>query len=217
MESGPNIAPINGRLVNQTSPTVPATSPLANMPQSTPPLPLLASRITVCFLLRARTPCRLHCPITDMIKLQNGATIPQIQLGLYMMTGSEARKSVHWGLLAGYRGFDSAQMYHNEREAGRAISDFLSGAENTQGLKREDIFYTTKLASNSTSYEAVRRSIKNSVDISGLGYVDLFLLHSPYGGRKARLESWRALEDAVQAGEVRIPGVSNFGVGHVSR
>lgn len=142
--------------------------------------------------------------------------IPQIQLGLYMMSGREAKQSVRWALQAGYRGFDCAQMYRNEREAGEAIRNFLHGDENAQGLRRADIFYTTKLASNSTSYEDARRSIKNSVDVSGLGYVDLFLLHSPHGGRDARLTSWKALEDAVGDGEVKMIGVSNYGVAHVS-
>ena len=149
-------------------------------------------------------------------QLSNGMTIPQIQLGLYMMSRIEAKKSVGWALGIGYRGFDCAQMYHNEREAGKAISDFLSSSDNKDGLKREDIFYTTKLSSNSTNYAAVRKSIKNSVDVSGLGYVDLFLLHSPYGGKEARLTSWKALEDAVNDGEVRMAGVSNYGVAHVS-
>lgn len=108
-------------------------------------------------------------------------------------------------------------MYHNEREAGKAISDFLASAENVEGLKREDIHYTTKLASCSTNYNSVRRSIKQSVDVCGLGYIDLMLLHSPYGGKEARLTSWKALEDAVEAGEVRMAGVSNYGVKHVSR
>lgn len=142
--------------------------------------------------------------------------MPQIQLGLYMMSGREATQSVRWALAAGYRGFDCAQMYHNEREAGKAILDFLDSSENTEGLRREDIHYTTKLASCSTNYNAVRRSIKQSVDVCGLGYVDLMLLHSPYGGKEARLASWQALEDAVAAGEVRMGGVSNFGARHVS-
>lgn len=133
-----------------------------------------------------------------------------------MMSGKEAYQSTKWALSAGYRGFDSAQMYHNERETGKAILDWLAGPDNTDGLKREDIHYTSKLASCSTNYDQVRRSIKKSVDASGLGYVDLFLLHSPYGGKEARLTSWRALEDAVGAGEVRMAGVSNFGVRHVS-
>lgn len=133
-----------------------------------------------------------------------------------MMSGREAARAVKCGLEIGYRGFDSAQMYHNEREAGNAISTFLSGPENTANLTREDVFYTSKLSSNSTYYDTIRRSIKKSVEISGLGYIDLFLLHSPYGGREARLTSWKALEDAVDDGEVRMIGVSNFGVGHVS-
>lgn len=80
---------------------------------------------------------------------------------------------------------DSAQMYHNEKESGKAVSDYLSSAANTQGLKREDVHFTSKLASNG-SYDAARKAIKQSVKECGLGYIDLFLLHSPYGGKKAR-------------------------------
>jgi len=83
-------------------------------------------------------------------KLHNGHTIPQIQLGLYMMSGREVLASVPWALAAGYRGFDSAQMYHNEAEAGQAIRKWLESSENTSGpnLTREDIWYTSKLASS---------------------------------------------------------------------
>lgn len=154
--------------------------------------------------------------LASRVKLATGQTIPQIQLGLYEMSGRQASQSIRWALAAGYRGFDSAQMYHNEKEAGKAIVDFLASPENTKGLEREDIHYTTKLASSTTDYKRARQSIKKSVDVSGLGYVDLFLLHSPYGGKEARLTSWKALEDAVEAGEVRMAGVSNYGVRHVS-
>lgn len=106
-------------------------------------------------------------------------------------------------------------MYHNEKESGKAISDFLSSSDNTNSLSREDIHFTSKLASNS-SYDAARKAITRSVKECGLGYIDLFLLHSPYGGKKARLESWRAVEDAIDDGEIRIGGVSNYGVKHVS-
>jgi diketogulonate reductase-like aldo/keto reductase len=105
-------------------------------------------------------------------------------------------------------------MYRNEREAGSAILGFLSGPTNIKNLKREDIFFTTKLASNS-NYETARKSIKQSLKTCGLGYIDLFLLHSPYGGKTKRLESWRAVEDAIQDGEVKTGGVSNFGVKHL--
>ncbi|KAF6808315.1 aldo-keto reductase [Colletotrichum sojae] len=153
--------------------------------------------------------------LASRVTLANGKPIPQIQLGLYMMSGREATKTIPWALKAGYRGFDCAQMYDNEREAGKAIRNFLGSSENTQGLKREDIFYTSKLASNGTSYDNVRRSIKESVDECGLGYIDLFLLHSPYGGKQARLTSWKALEDAISDGEVKMGGVSNYGSGHI--
>jgi diketogulonate reductase-like aldo/keto reductase len=106
-------------------------------------------------------------------------------------------------------------MYHNEKETGQAILDFLSSEANADSLKREDIHFTSKLASNS-AYETARKAIKKSVKECGLGYIDLFLLHSPYGGKNARLESWRAVEDAIDDGEIRIGGVSNYGVKHVS-
>jgi diketogulonate reductase-like aldo/keto reductase len=105
-------------------------------------------------------------------------------------------------------------MYHNERQVGNAITEFLKSPNNSSALGREDIHYTSKLASNS-DYNTARKSIKKSVQECGLGYIDLFLLHSPYGGKKARLESWRAIEDAIMDGEVKIGGVSNYGVQHL--
>ncbi|KIV77837.1 hypothetical protein PV11_09616 [Exophiala sideris] len=153
--------------------------------------------------------------LSTRITLANGLSIPQIHLGVYLMSGREASSAVKWALQAGYRGIDSAQMYRNEKDCGQAILSFLNDKNlNSAGLKREDIFFTSKLASNS-SYDAARRSIKQSVQASGLGYIDLFLLHSPYGGKNARLSSWKAVEDAIQDGEIRIGGVSNFGVKHL--
>ncbi|KAI6878501.1 Aldo/keto reductase [Hortaea werneckii] len=150
--------------------------------------------------------------LATRVTLNNGLTMPQIQLGVYLMSSAEASQAVKYALDAGYRAIDSAQMYHNEREVGHAILDYL---KTHPDLKREDVHYTTKLASNST-YDRARASIKKSVKECGLGYIDLFLLHSPYGGKHARLESWRAVEDAIQDGEVRIGGVSNFGEKHIT-
>lgn len=105
-------------------------------------------------------------------------------------------------------------MYHNEKESGQAIRNFLSSNANSTKLTRDDIWYTSKLASNST-YNETRKSIAKSVQECGLGHIDLFLLHSPYGGKKARLDSWKAVEDAIEAGEIRTGGVSNYGIKHV--
>lgn len=151
--------------------------------------------------------------LASKIKLNNGIHMPRIHLGVYLADGKEAHRAVGYALTAGYRAVDSAQMYHNEADCGKAIQKFL---DSDSSVKREDIWYTTKLASNS-DYDTARKSIEQSVKRSGLGYVDLFLLHSPYGGKRARLESWRAIEDAIQDGIVKTGGVSNYGVKHVCR
>ncbi|KAL1648653.1 NADP-dependent glutamate dehydrogenase [Didymella pomorum] len=152
--------------------------------------------------------------LASRTKLANGLSMPTIHLGVYMTSGKETYQAVRWALESGYRGVDSAQMYHNEKESGKAVLDFLSSDDNVDSLKREDIHFTSKLASNS-SYDTARKAIKKSVKECSLGYIDLFLLHSPYGGKKARLESWKAVEDAIDDGEVRIGGVSNYGVKHL--
>ncbi len=152
--------------------------------------------------------------LRSRIKLNNGLAMPHIHLGVYLMQGSETHHAVTWALESGYRAFDSAQMYDNEHEVGQSILDFLKSPANTAALRREDVWFTTKLASN-VSYDATRESIRESLRACGLGYIDLFLLHSPYGGKTKRLECWRAVEDAVAEGEVRTGGVSNFGVKHV--
>lgn len=149
--------------------------------------------------------------LTSRIKLNNGLTMPHIHLGVYLMSGPEANASVSHALDAGYRAVDSAQMYNNERQSGQAILAHLKAHPE---LKREDVHYTSKLASNS-NYDRVRKSITKSVKECGLGYIDLFLLHSPYGGKQLRLESWRAIEDAIDAGEIKTGGVSNYGEKHV--
>ena len=153
--------------------------------------------------------------LSSHLKLANGVFIPQIHLGVYLTSGKETTDAVRWALQAGYRGFDSAQMYHNEREVGKSILSWLADKKsNTGNLHREDIFFTSKLASN-TGYDEARKSIKQSLKTSGLGYIDLFLLHSPYGGRAKRLASWKAVEDAIDDGEIKTGGVSNYGVKHL--
>jgi diketogulonate reductase-like aldo/keto reductase len=137
-------------------------------------------------------------------------SMPRIHLGVYMTSGNETSSAVAMALDAGYRAIDSAEMYRNEREVGSAIRKYLASSQ----LQRSDIWFTTKLANN-TSYDATRKAIKESIRKSGMEYLDLYLIHSPYGGREKRLECWKAVEDAIKEGEVRVGGVSNFGVRHV--
>ncbi|OCK82388.1 Aldo/keto reductase [Lepidopterella palustris CBS 459.81] len=161
-------------------------------------------------------------PLTQRMKLSNGETIPSIHLGTYLTRDRETYQAVLDALEVGYRAFDSAQLYENEREVGAAINSWLRRESFTDDSlrngcserKRSDIHYTTKLAENS-DYDKTMQSIRDSVQACGLGYIDLFLLHSPYGGPSARGESWRAVEDAMLEGLVKSGGVSNFGVRHL--
>lgn len=150
--------------------------------------------------------------LSSTVKLNNGILMPRIHLGVYMSSGRETETMVLHALEAGYRGFDSAEWYANEKEAGRGILKYL---QNHNRLRREDIWFTTKLHPN-VGYDDTRKKIKQSIKESGLGYIDLYLVHSPYGGAQKRRDCWRAVEDAVAEGEVRVGGVSNFGVRHVS-
>lgn len=138
--------------------------------------------------------------------------MPRIHLGVYEVSGRNAKDAVTWALQAGYRAVDSAEVYGNEKEVGTAILSFL---KSQTALSREDIWFTTKVWNN-TSYNATRTSIHDSIKRSGLGYLDLYLLHSPYPGKSKRLECWRAIEDAIQDGEVKAGGVSNWSVKHVN-
>jgi diketogulonate reductase-like aldo/keto reductase len=153
--------------------------------------------------------------LSSTITLNNGIQMPRIHLGVYMTSGRETSTAVNHALDAGYRGFDSAEWYANEKEVGSTITKYISSHSSEQTkLDRSDIWFTTKLKTNS-GYDATRKAIKESIRKCGLGYLDFYLLHSPYGGKSRRLECWRAVEDAIEEGEVRAGGVSNFGVKHV--
>ncbi|RDW73530.1 aldo-keto reductase-5 [Coleophoma cylindrospora] len=151
--------------------------------------------------------------LASTITLNNGVRMPLIHLGVYMTSGSECAKAVTAALENGYRAIDSAQWYENEAEVGGSIKKFLA-SEKGKGLQREDIWFTTKLKSN-VGYDATRKCIKESLRKSGMQWLDLYLLHSPYGGKAKRLECWRAVEDAIAEGEIRAGGVSNYGVKHL--
>ncbi|KAI0710187.1 Aldo/keto reductase [Earliella scabrosa] len=144
------------------------------------------------------------------LKLNDGNEIPIIGLGTYEMEHKEAYNAVRWALEAGYRLIDSAEWYYNERECGRAIQEFCKAT----GTPREAIFYTTKLQNNN-GYAHAKAAIQKSLKACGLGYIDLYLLHSPIGGPQKRAESWKAAMEAQAEGLVRSIGVSNFGARHL--
>ncbi|KAI8980146.1 Aldo/keto reductase [Trametes punicea] len=142
--------------------------------------------------------------------MRDGNEIPIMGFGTYEMEGEEAYRPVRWALEAGYRHIDSAEWYYNEAECGRAIKDFCAAT----GTPREEIFFTTKLKNNH-GYDAAKASVRKSLKACGLNYIDLYLIHSPIGGRQKRAESWKAAMDAKAEGLVRSIGVSNYGVRHL--
>jgi diketogulonate reductase-like aldo/keto reductase len=138
--------------------------------------------------------------------LRDGTKIPQVGLGVWKAgRGKSTRDAVAAALSLGYRHVDTAQVYGNEHEVGEAVR--------SSGLKREEVFVTTKLWNDDQGYDSARRAFDASLTRLGFDYVDLYLLHWPVAGK--RLDSWRALEKLHAEGRARAIGVSNFLVPHL--
>lgn len=137
--------------------------------------------------------------------LKNGQKIPSIGYGCYQVTGSEAINTFTKAAQCGYRHFDSASFYHNEAEVGSALLGFMKNA----GVKRSDLYYTTK-AWTSEQGSRLSLNIDKAVERCGLGYIDLMLLHWPSDNKTIREQSWQALAQAVKDGKLKSAGVSNY-------
>jgi diketogulonate reductase-like aldo/keto reductase len=119
-----------------------------------------------------------------------------------------AEDVVGHAIKSGYRHVDSAHAYRNEEPTAKG----LLGA----GIPRDQLFYTSKVPPKYINYEDAKRCIDESLAITKLQYIDLYLLHAPYQGTEGRLGAWKALVEAVKDGKVRSIGVSNFGVHHLN-
>ena len=134
------------------------------------------------------------------VKLNNGIEMPMVGFGVYQVSDEDTEKVVLEALKAGYRLLDTAAVYGNEAGVGRAIK--------ASGIPREEIFVTTKLwIQRENGYENTKKALENSLTRLGLDYVDLYLMHQPFGDVH---EQWRAIEDLYKAGKARAIGVSNF-------
>lgn len=134
------------------------------------------------------------------VKLNNGIEMPMVGFGVFQVSDEETEKAVLEALKAGYRLLDTAAVYGNEAGVGRAIK--------VSGIPREEIFVTTKLwIQRENGYENTKKALENSLTRLGLDYVDLYLMHQPFGDVH---EQWRAMEDLYKAGKARAIGVSNF-------
>ena len=132
--------------------------------------------------------------------LNNGVEMPILGFGVYQIPdAAECEQSVYDALMAGYRLIDTAAAYQNEEAVGRAIQ--------RSGVPREEIFVTTKLWVQDTGYESTKMSFTLSLEKLQLDYLDLYLIHQPFGDIYA---SWRAMEELYREGKIRAIGVSNF-------
>ena len=143
------------------------------------------------------------------VKLNNGVEIPEFGLGVFKVSDDEAGENVKNAIINGYRLIDTAQIYGNEEGTGRGIKAGLEAA----GMKREDIFITSKVWNNHISYDETIAAFYESLSKLGLDYLDLYLIHWP--GNHAFEESWKALEFLYKEGKIRAIGVSNFNKSHL--
>lgn len=133
------------------------------------------------------------------VRLNNGVMMPAIGFGVYQIAPSDTERCVLDALEAGYRMIDTAAAYGNEREVGAAIR--------ASGLKREEVFITSKLWVQDYEYDDALRAFDRSAKLLGFDTVDLYLLHKPYGNYYA---AWRALERIYKEGRIRAIGVTSF-------
>ena len=135
----------------------------------------------------------------EYVKLNNGVKMPILGYGVYQTPPEETERCVLDAIRIGYRSIDTAQAYGNEEGVGNAITKC--------GLPREEFFITTKVWISNAGYEKAKASIEESLKKLQVSYIDLLLIHQPFGDYYG---TYRAMEEAYKAGKVRAIGVSNF-------
>lgn len=133
------------------------------------------------------------------VRLNNGVMMPAIGFGVYQIPAAETERTVSEALETGYRMIDTAASYFNEEQVGNAIRH--------SALKREEVFVATKLWVQDYEYDDALRAFDKSVRLLGLDYIDLYMLHKPYGNYYA---AWRAAERLYKEGRIRAIGVTSF-------
>jgi 2,5-diketo-D-gluconate reductase A len=139
------------------------------------------------------------------VTLNNSVQIPQLGFGVFQVPPEETQRIVEDALEAGYRHIDTAAAYGNEAAVGAAIA--------ASGIRREDIFLTTKLRNGEQG--TAREAFRNSRRELGVDYVDLYLIHWPVPSRNLFTDAWKAMEELHAGGEIRAIGVSNFLAEHL--
>lgn len=146
---------------------------------------------------------------TPVLSLHDGVEIPQLGFGTFQIPAGDTQEKVEEALAVGYRHVDTAAAYRNETGVGAAIA--------ASGVRREDVFLTTKLWNSEQGYDSTLRAFEASLGRLGVGHVDLYLIHWPQPSRDLYLETWRAFERIKEEGGARSIGVSNFRVEDLER
>lgn len=133
------------------------------------------------------------------VTLSNGIRMPMLGYGVYQVSNEECERCVLDAIDVGYRSVDTSQAYHNEEAVGKAIEKC--------GVPRSELFLTTKVWISNAGYEKAKASIDMSLQSLRTDYIDLLLIHQPFGDYYG---TWRAMEEAYRAGKLRAIGVSNF-------
>lgn len=135
----------------------------------------------------------------EYVTLNNGVKMSKLGYGVYQTPPEETERCVREAIEVGYRSIDTAQAYGNEEGVGSAMANC--------GLQREELFLTTKVWISNAGYEKAKASIDESIRKLKTDYIDLLLIHQPFGDYYG---TYRAMEEAYRAGKVRAIGVSNF-------
>lgn len=143
--------------------------------------------------------------LTSTIPTNQTISVPLLGLGVWKSRPKECFDAVKSALEVGYRHIDTAAIYGNEADVGRAIDE--------SGIKRSEIFLVTKLWNADQGFEEAQKAIDVSLKKLGTDYVDMYLIHFPVSGK--RKESWKALEKIKKEGKAKSIGVSNFMVTHL--
>ncbi len=139
-------------------------------------------------------------------QLNNGTEIPKLGLGVYQTPPGEMTfLAVKYALSVGYRHIDTARLYGNEGDVGRAVME--------SGIPRDEIFVTTKVWNSDQGYDMTLRALDGSLRRLDLTYVDLYLIHWPVQGKIA--ETWKAMVKILREGRSRAIGVSNYQIGEL--
>lgn len=143
--------------------------------------------------------------IFDKTELANGVKIPWLGYGTYKAQGSGLIEGLKYALNIGYRLIDTAEMYQNEEEIGKAIEE--------SNVPREELFITSKVWNTNQGYDSTLQSFEKSLKKLQTDYLDLYLIHWPVSGKY--LDTWKALEKIYKEGRVKAIGVSNFLIHHL--